>query len=209
MAKVSAFETNVKEYEAWYEKYHYVFESELAAVKRHIPKNGVGIEIGIGTGRFAVPLGISVGIEPSCAMRDVAREKGIDAIDGVAESLPLKDSQYDYVLFVTSICFLDSLEKAFSEAYRILRPEGVIVIGFIDKESTLGKAYEKRKMQNKFYKEATFYSAAEVVDNLKYSGFKNFVFIQTVFDELDKIDAEQPIEEGYGRGSFVVVRATK
>ncbi|MBW2217209.1 MAG: methyltransferase domain-containing protein [Deltaproteobacteria bacterium] len=50
---------------------------------------------------------------------------------GIAEKLPIRSETFDYALFVTTICFLDSLDQAFSEAFRILKPKGIVVIGFI------------------------------------------------------------------------------
>lgn len=209
MAKVEAFNTNIAEYEAWFEKYKYVYESELDAVKSLLPGNGIGLEIGVGTGRFAVPLGIRFGVEPSPAMRNVAQKKGVKVIDGVAEALPLDNEQYDSALFVTTICFVDSLEAAFKEAYRILKPGGTIVIGFVDKNSPLGKRYEKSKKHNPFYRDATFYSVKEIASYLEQGGFKSLSFVQTIFKDLDMITTKEPIKEGYGEGAFVVVSGKK
>jgi hypothetical protein len=39
-----------------------------------LPKSNNGIEIDVGSGRFAAPLGIKVGIDPSSEMRDVAQK---------------------------------------------------------------------------------------------------------------------------------------
>lgn len=36
-----------------------------------LPMHGSGIEIGVGTGRFALPLGIKQGIEPSRSMTEI------------------------------------------------------------------------------------------------------------------------------------------
>jgi hypothetical protein len=60
-----------------------------------------------------------------------------------------------------------------------------------------------------FYRIATFYTVDEVVSNLKKVGFKNFNFTQTIFHNLAEIRDIEPIKEGYGEGSFVVVRAIK
>jgi ubiquinone/menaquinone biosynthesis C-methylase UbiE len=46
---------------------------------------------------------------------------------------------------VTTICFLDNIEKAFNEIYRVLKSNGSVIIGFIDAESPLGKFYEEHK----------------------------------------------------------------
>jgi hypothetical protein len=47
-------------------------------VRSLLPAGGYGVEIGVGTGRFAVSLGIAVGVEPSPAMAELARRRGIE-----------------------------------------------------------------------------------------------------------------------------------
>ena len=209
MPRVKPFEMYVKRYEEWFERNRNAYESELQAVKTLLPEGGTGIEIGVGTARFAAPLGITLGIEPSKAMREVARKKDIEVIEAVGENLPLADSQFDFVLMVTTICFLDDIAASFKEAYRVLKPEGAFVIGFVDRDSPLGKKYQKHKDENVFYKEATFYSVDEVISYLKKAGFKDFALVQTIFKDLREIDGIQPVKEGYGEGSFVVVRGLK
>ena len=103
MLNVEIFDKNVEDYEAWYDKYPEVFESELAAVREQflkLPENIRGIEVGIGTGRFAQPLGIKEGIEPSEEMAKKAVNRNIEILKGAAEYLPYGDLQYDFVLFV-------------------------------------------------------------------------------------------------------------
>lgn len=209
MVNTRAFDENVKAYEDWFEDHKSLYESELEAIRSIVPITGKGIDIGVGTGRFAEPLGIKVGIEPSPAMRAIAQERGINVIDAVAEKLPIKSETFDYVLFVTTICFLDSLNHAFSEAYRILKPKGLMVIGFIEKESPLGRIYQQHKAESRFYKEANFYTVREIIRVLETTGFTNFWFVQTLFPGADETGATQPFKEGYGDGAFVVVRAKK
>lgn len=150
-----------------------MYQSELKAVKHFIPQNRKGLEIGIGSGRFARPLGIKTGIEPSKKMRELARNRGLEVYDGVAESLPFADMSYDFTLMVTTICFLDNVKKSFQEVKRVLKKDGIFIIGFIDKESPLGQKYLKNKDKNVFYKNAIFYSAREVLSLLQNSGFTN------------------------------------
>ncbi len=209
MAKTEPFETFPDRYEEWFESNHYVYESELQAVKELLPKSGDGLEIGVGSGRFAAPLGINTGVDPSAEIRKIAQLRGIKVIDSVAESLPINDTQFDFVLIVTTICFLDDVNAAFKEAYRVLKPGGYYLIGFINKESSIGQIYQKYKDENPFYIIATFYSVNDVVSHLKEAGFNNFQFTQTIFQELSKIKKIEPVKEGFGEGSFVVIRAEK
>ena len=59
MAEITPFNDHSKEYEAWFKKYPHVFKSEVAALKRSMPKgkNSKGIEVGLASGRFAKALG--------------------------------------------------------------------------------------------------------------------------------------------------------
>jgi ubiquinone/menaquinone biosynthesis C-methylase UbiE len=209
MARIEPFEIFPERYEEWFDVNRFVYESELQAVRQMIPKGGKGIEVGVGSGRFAAPLGIKVGIEPSAKMRRIAISRGIEAIDGIAESLPFKDVQFDFVLMVTTICFLDDINAAFKETFRVLKPEGYFIIGFIDKESPIGQFYYKHKDENPFYKIADFYNVNEVTQHLKQAGFDCFHFTQTIFQNLSEIKEVQPVKEWYGEGSFVVIRAKK
>jgi len=209
MIKISAFESYASEYEQWFDDHRYVYESELAALKRLLPQDGLGLEVGVGTGRFAVQLGIKLGIEPSKAMREIAQTRHIDAINAVAEALPFSNNKFDYIVFVTTVCFLDSLEQAFKEAFRVLKAGGAILIGLIDKDSPLGKDYEKHKNDSHFYKEATFHSVKEVITCLEKSGFGDFRFVETIFHPLAEIVEKEAIKEGYGTGAFVVILANK
>lgn len=209
MARTEPFDKYLNEYEQWFEENHYVYLSEVDAVKHFIPNDKKVIEIGIGTGRFALPLGITEGVEPSLVMRNFAVNKGLKVIEGVAEELPLTDNSYDFALMVTTICFVDDVEKSFREASRILKTGGSLVIGLVDKKSPLGKIYEDMKAQNKFYRFAVFYSIDEVINHLNNIGFKDLKIVQTVFGEMSEIKNVQEFKEGYGEGGFVVIKAVK
>ena len=209
MPKTRPFEKYTDQYENWFEKNRYVYQSEINAIREILPDFDSGIEIGIGSGRFAEPLGIKLGIEPSYEMRKIARSRGIEVVDSVAEKLPLKDCSFDLVLMVTTLCFLDNARKVFNEIYRILKSGGYFINGFVDKNSKVGRIYQKNKKKSVFYREAIFFTTEEVVKLLEKTGFKNFEFKQTVFSTLDKINQVEKIKEGYGEGSFVVIRAQK
>ena len=209
MVKSQAFNNQALEYDQWFDDHEREYAQELKAIKKFLPKDGKGVEIGAGTGRFSLPLGISLGVEPSESMRRIALSRGVNIISGTAESLPIADEQYDFSLLVTVDCFLDMPELAFREAYRILKAEGFIIIGLIDKNSALGKKYEEKKSQSKFYKDANFHSVEEIQKDLVKVGFRNIEIVQAILPgDIDEY-YEQDIKPGYGEGSFVVLRAQK
>ena len=101
MALTEPFDSHSQEYEQWFDRNHLAYQSELEAVRAQLPETGEGFEIGVGSGLFAAPLGIHHGVEPSEPMRGLALEKGIEAVNGVAEDLPYEDESFDYALMVT------------------------------------------------------------------------------------------------------------
>ncbi len=207
MPGTEPFDNHLKEYEKWFVDNHFVFQSELNAIKKAIPSEKKGIEIGIGSGIFAKPLGIKTGIEPSKVMREKAKTRKVNAVDAVAENLPYPDSSIDFALMVTTVCFLDDIYKSFYEVNRILSTNGYFVIGFVDKNSPLGKTYSEHKEESIFYKNATFYSTTELLGILKNTGFEIKNIYQTVFGNLDEINKVQEVKTDYGEGSFVVLKA--
>jgi ubiquinone/menaquinone biosynthesis C-methylase UbiE len=207
---MEVFDKYFEDYDQWYEDNKLVYLSELEAFKKVIPINKKGLEIGVGTGRFAEPLGIEYGVDPSENMLSIARKRGIKTFVGKGENLPFPDKKFDYVLLAITICFVENPDKVIEEARRVLKDNGKIIIGIVDRNSPLGKFYlEKKKEGHKFYKYATFYSTEEIVEMLKKHNFKDFIFYQTIFGSINDIKEIEEPKEGYGEGSFVVISATK
>lgn len=206
MPRITPFENHVVQYEEWFANNPWVFKAELNAVKTLLPRGGFGIEIGVGTGRFASRLGIAIGLEPSRRMRSLAAKRGIQILSGVAEDLPLRSAVFDFVLMVTTVCFLDNPYQAFREAHRILKKNGCFLVAFVDRSSPLGQLYETNKERSVFYRDATFYSTNEIMEIMEHAGFSRFTFRQTIFQGLAETSADEPALLGYGKGSFVVLR---
>lgn len=207
MARAAPFDAHHRRYDDWFEKHEAAYVSELLALRPYIPLQGLGLEIGVGGGRFAAPLGVQVGVDPALAMLAHAVVRGIKVVAGTAENLPFADNSFDYALVVTTICFVDSPDAMVAEARRVLKPGGRLVIGFIDRESFLGQEYLEHQAESVFYREATFYSADEVEAILRRAGFSINAWTQTLarpLPETTEIEAARP---GRGHCAFVVVSA--
>jgi hypothetical protein len=79
----------------------------------------------------------------------------------------------------------------------------------IDKDSPMGKLYELRKKECTFYRYANFYSINQVLDWLRQQKYTHIKICQTIFKKPEEIMGIEPIKEGYGEGSFVVISAKR
>jgi hypothetical protein len=90
----------------------------------------------------------------------------------------------------------------------VLRPGGRLVIGFIDRESTLGRIYLSRRNESVFYRDAAFLSAGEVGKLLADAGFTIDAWAQTLSRPLAETLDIEPVRPGRGQCAFVVASAT-
>jgi SAM-dependent methyltransferase len=205
MAKIAPFEQFPDAYEAWFERFPLVYEAELRAVRRFTPRRGPSLEIGVGSGRFAAPLGVTWGVDPSPRMLALARQRGLRVVAGVAEHLPFARGVFRWALVVTTLCFVDDARAMMAEAHRVLQPGGRLIIGLVDRESPIGRLYQARKEEDVFYREATFFSAADVWELMRAAGFRQMAAAQTLFGPLEEVTSAEPVKPGWGEGSFVVI----
>ena len=205
----SVFDNYAIEYEEWFERNKFAYLSELELLRTVIPRYGRGLDVGIGTGRFAAPLDIGFGMDPSKNMLKLARNPGLKIAIARGEQIPFKDGVFDYVLIMMTICFVDDSNQVIEESKRVIASGGMIVIGIIDRDSWLGKLYLAKKDKSKFYREATFYSAGEIIELLKSNDFKEISVYQTIFEPPGAIRGVQNYREGSGEGGFAVIRGYK
>jgi len=202
---MNLFDLYYQDYENWFERHPKIYEEELRTIKVLLPK-GKGLEVGVGTGRFAAPLGIKFGIEPSKKMAEVARTRGIEVIEMTAEEMNFEE-EFDFILMVTTICFVKEPLKTIQNCYRALKKEGFLLVAFVDKDSQLGKMYEQNKHYSKFYAHATFFSKNDIIELMKKAGFNEFECRENLYgDNLDNLKFE--INECNG-GAFKVIRGIK
>ena len=200
------FEDLADEYDQWFERHRWAYASELSALRAARPE-GFGLEIGVGTGRFAHPLSIPVGLDPSLPMLRKAGERGVAVVRGVAESLPFRDGAFDLALLVTVLCFVSDPLSALREARRVVRPSGHLLLGILDRDSPLGRRYEAGAASSRFYRGARFLSASEACHLLERAGCEVLETHQTLLSDPSGLASAEPVLEGNGQGLFVVISA--
>ncbi|MEO1941536.1 MAG: methyltransferase domain-containing protein [Campylobacterales bacterium] len=200
------FLEGVEEYDRWFEDYREIYNFELEMVRKWLPTGRV-LEVGVGTGRFAVPLGIGEGVEPARSVGEVARRRGVKVWEMRGEEMEF-EGEFDGILMVTTICFLDNPEETLRRCWRGLKRGGVILVGFVDRESPLGQFYFKNREKSRFYRYARFFSQGEVEELIKKAGFQNLECREGLYGErLEKLE----LKEGpcTSSGAFKLLRAFK
>jgi len=156
------FDDHAGDYDRWFDEHSDVYEAQIRMFRDAIPDQGRGLEVGVGSGRFAVPFGIRCGIDPSRELARIAKHRGIEVVRGEGEHLPYRAASFDYVLMMTVICFLDDVIAVFHEANRVLRPGGILVVGFIEEGGEISRIYQHESTKGMFLRFAKFRIVGEV-----------------------------------------------
>jgi SAM-dependent methyltransferase len=189
------FDSQAEKYDRWYDDHRATYLAELKIIRSILGGRGAGkegsseggsagpapgathhqagcdLEIGAGTGRFAAPLGIRLGLDPSLPMLRMARVRGVEAIRGLAEALPFRNTSMRSILVMTSLCYFDDPEMAFGEMARVLEPGGRLIIGFLGRGGDIAEHNRETEEKGTFLAHATFYSPEEVTSLLAGAGF--------------------------------------
>ena len=148
------FDDIAAEYETWYSTAlgAFVIASEQEALLAAISgEAGRLLDVGAGTGwwsRLLAGHGFEVtALEPSPAMRRVAATRtgsgAIEWVTGIGEDLPFSDGRFDVVLIMTVLEFAAEPERVLAEAWRVVRPGGRLVLGYLDALSPWAALYRR------------------------------------------------------------------
>jgi ubiquinone/menaquinone biosynthesis C-methylase UbiE len=172
-AKRRVFEDFAADYDRWFDDHADVYRAQLQLLRGAVPTGGKILEIGVGSGRFAAPLGVCCGIDPSLPLARMAKGRGIDVALGFGEHLPYRSHSFDAVVMMTVICFLEDPRKVLREAFRVLVPSGRVIIGFIERDGEIFSYYHAEPEKGRFLRHARFYSPDEVIRYLRMAGFSS------------------------------------
>ncbi|MBW2062198.1 MAG: class I SAM-dependent methyltransferase [Deltaproteobacteria bacterium] len=122
------------------------------------------LDVGCGTGLYLEVFyeqGLNVtGLEPSAVMLDLARKRmGHRAalVPGRAENLPFEDNEFDVVILITCLEFLDDPEAALAEAMRVAQSR--VFVGVLNSFSLTALARRiKGLVKDSIYNRARFFS---------------------------------------------------
>jgi ubiquinone/menaquinone biosynthesis C-methylase UbiE len=138
------------QYDSVAEDYARFRHSDPNAVERLVQGSGISsesivLEIGCGTGNYISAVQARVGcvcfgIDPSKGMINQAkkRDNGVTFSEGSAENLKFAGGFFDFVFSVDVIHHVGDRVKYFSQAYRVLRPGGLLGT-LTDSEETIRK----------------------------------------------------------------------
>ena len=116
----------------------------------------------------------------------------------------------DAVFFITTFCFVQDVQQAMNEAYRVLKPGGCIVIGLLPLDSALGQATKAHAGNDLFFKDAKLRTKAEILGALASGGFALHHSSQTLIGAPRDFETSPPCQQaGHDQGSFVVFQAVK
>jgi ubiquinone/menaquinone biosynthesis C-methylase UbiE len=112
----------------------------LSKFSESLAEESLILDVGSGPGRDALlltNLGLNVTcIDASTAMVGLCKQKGLEAIEADFMNLPFNNNSFDGIWAYTSLLHVPKkdLLKAFKELLRVLKPDGIIGLGFIEGE---------------------------------------------------------------------------
>ena len=209
------FDKLCEDYDRWFERSP---GKEMFALERRCLEDALRgankpwMEVGVGTGRFAEALGVEYGIDASAPMLEKARARGIEVVEGRAESLPYEGDSFGAVLMVVTICFLEDPLASIRECFRTTQPGGVLAVGIVPADSSWGRDYQKKKESgHPYYSNARFYTVSQVEQMGTSAGYEVDGVFSTLFEGVGKqpIGYYPPVNGRQEEAGFVVIRLLK
>ena len=206
-----AFDEIAEAYDSWYDD-NPLFQCEINALNEVVSVSPLSLEVGIGSGRFSQALGIRYGVDPASGLLALAKNRGVVSIQAMAEALPFKKNSLEQIFFIFSFCFLEDSFKALQEAAGVLKRGGLLIIGFVPKDSNWGSLYEQKKQEgHPLYKYASFFSLEDLLSNIEKAHFRIVGGASTLFQspKLKKNHTEKPIRGLHSKAGFIVLVAER
>ena len=107
-----------------------------------LPDTGEVLDIGCGEGRFCRMMqarGLrTVGLDPTKGLLAQAQMLDVDGtyVEGIGEVLPFQDARFDAVVFYLSLIDVEGFRDAITQAARVLKPGGRMVVANLHAHAT-------------------------------------------------------------------------
>jgi len=191
-----------------------VYHAELRGLDRLLPPDGLGIEIGAGTGAFAYGLEnngrMIICLDPSPGMLGKALEKELHTIIGVGESMPFRMLVFDFAYMVTVIEFLSDPKNVLESIYGIMKDNSPIVTLTINRSSIWGKFYKKLAQNgDTVFRHAKFYDMDEIESALLDAGFIMVESLNILTNPPTDDNIGTVLTQGSVEAGVVICRAVK
>jgi SAM-dependent methyltransferase len=184
---------NPAQYDAWYgtafgSLCHRLEKDALFSLVKFNPGDKI-LDAGCGTGVYLeelLRLGLDVtGVDEDKDMLEYAsnaRGKGAFLIKAALEGLPFEPSSFDKVISVCTLEFIDDPLPALEEMVRVLKKDGILLIGFLNRNSPWAvPRMERGKDTGSIWHRVRFYYLSDIAGlafnaGLRMKSFKGAVF---------------------------------
>jgi SAM-dependent methyltransferase len=165
------------EYDGWYQNPKSRFAADLQdqlLLKLLEPVRGERVlDIGCGTGRHLLmflEMGLDItGLDASPHMLEIAEKRlghRAELHKGFAEDLPFEDNSFDIATLVTTLEFVDDVQKTLEEACRVAKDR--ILLGVLNRYAIKGIERRLRGLfSESIYDEAKFFSVWELTKGVR------------------------------------------
>jgi ubiquinone/menaquinone biosynthesis C-methylase UbiE len=229
-----AFDEYAEKYDGWFLENQAVLDSEVRLIARFLKDPKAALSVGCGSGLFESLLRrdfgieINAGLEPSDGMAEIARKRGMNILSATAENIPHENESFDTLLFNGTPSYIDDLPKAFSEAFRVLKSGGRLVVADVPAESSYALLYNLAVAKGtwddsvfegvappdpypvEFAAAAHWRTTQAKIQLLEQCGFERLEFAQTLTRHpIFTNDSVEEPSEGFDRGDYVAICALK
>lgn len=158
-------------------------EQQAVLIAAGTLRNRAVLDVGCGDGAFGVEawskgarvtgVDASQGMLKAAYTRAQARGASIDLICGSANRLPFATASFDVVVMSTLLCTVHDPAAAISEAARVLRPGGRLIIGELNTYSLWALTRRLRGwIENPFWRNVRFWGVRELRGLLAHAGLR-------------------------------------
>ncbi len=221
-AAIDSHDKDAAKFEAWYDaldrsRFSNAFtygrskiDTLVGELFETLPRNARVLDVGCGTGEHlarAVKAGFQAyGVEPAPAMLDFARKNvpQADIRQGIATELPFEDGEFDLVIMVEVLRYLDrsDTETALREARRVLKPGGRLFVTLVNRLALDGfyvlqraRQLTKRRQFDEVNPYCLFHSPGSAKRDLEAAGFDE---VRTEGRLLAPLRIAYKLNEGFG-----------